>query len=235
MKKYYKLIVLLLFVALTGCALYTDTGYGYYTVHNSTGISCAGQGHCGLDFYEVGTPSGTTYHCTPLCNVVAPVNPPITCISKYTYDNLINKGQSWVVVSPQQDTNNSPSDLQVTFTATTSKTVTVTDGQRVIGSLTGSASIPLIATVTASVKAEINRSVSQSITVAIGNSPDLVIPPGKTGYANYGVRVQITSGHLYDKGKCEGKKSDAGIDITYVPIAAGWCVWIDGQPPCSSL
>jgi len=75
----------------------------------------------------------------------------------------------------------------------------------------------------------------QSVTVAIGNSYNVTIPAGKTAYGNYGVKVQVTSGDFSDTARCEGQKSNWGTDVTYVPIASGWCVWLSNQPACSSL
>jgi len=87
---------------------------------------------CGTDFYE--EINGKIYHCSAFnCDENDPVNPFVTttasntCVPNYVYDNLVNEGQSWIVVSQQQDQNNSTSPAQVTFTSTTSKTVTVTD------------------------------------------------------------------------------------------------------------
>lgn len=219
---------------------------GYYIIHNGTRTPCNGfSSNCGDDFYEVETPSGITYHCTSAygdtCDVFHPITPPATspqCVPKYVYDNLINEGQSWVVVSQQQDQNNSPSPAQATFTSMTSKTVTVTDKLDVIANLNvtvaGDAG-SLIGIITLNVKAEIDHEVTQTVNAAIGNAYDFSVPPGETAYANYGVKVQITGGHLYDKAGCKGKKSDWGTDVTYVPIASGWCVWLSNQSACPSL
>jgi hypothetical protein len=246
MRKHYRLIILViasLFLSLiiVGCgapAVYHDTKYSYYTIHNGIKTPCnGGFSNCGNDFYEVGSPSGSIYHCTPMCNIFAPTYvSPTTCIPNYAYDNLVNDGLSWVVTSRQQDTNNTVSPAQVTFTSTTSKTVTVTDKLDVIAKLGGDADI-LIADITLNVKAEIDYEVTQTVDATIGNAYTVSILPGETAYGNYGVRVQITSGHLYDKAKCEGSKSDSGMDITYVPIDTGWCVWTSNQSPslCPSL
>ncbi len=153
------------------------------------------------------------------------------CTPNYVYDNLVNKGLSWKVVSQKQDQNNSTSPAQVTFTSTSSTKVTVTDELGLALSADGS----LTKVITASVQAHINHSVSTSVTTTIGNSTNFSIPPGETAYADYGVRIQITKGHFYDKARCEGDASDRGTDITYVPIADGWCVWTSSTPPCPSI
>lgn len=91
------------------------------------------------------------------------------------------------------------------------------------------------ASIAASVKATINHAVVKSITTAVGDSVTVTIPPKETAYAIYGVEMQAASGHLYDKTKCEGNKSDAGMDTTYTPISAGWCTWdSDESDPCPS-
>ncbi len=163
---------------------------------------------------------------------------PSPCHPSYVYDNLVNEGQSWEVVEQQQDQNKSPSSLRVTFTSKTSKTVTVSDKEDLTITVDGSANAsvgPIDATITARVKLQINHDVFQSVTTTIDNSVTYTIPAGETAYANYGVKIQITSGHLYDQAGCEGKKSDRGTDVTYVPIAPGWCVWTSDEPSCSSI
>ena len=243
---------------MAGCDTAPHQGAQFFVVHddgtanacdptkpNDDPYSCSYNNSSGA--YEE-TYNDQTYNCwdtlgcdedhplaiTPLAVASPTVASPATvCAPNWVYDKLVDKGQSWEVASRQEDTNNSSSPLSVTFTATTTKTVTVTDEEQFTAN--ASISVDIIATITAGVKAQINHSVSQSVTVSVGNSPVLSIPPEKTGYANYGVSVQITSGHLYDKAQCEGNQSDAGTDITYVPIAVGRCLWVEGQTPCPSL
>jgi hypothetical protein len=243
--KRLSLLLVFLFVVLTITGCGTINGSDFYMVKDGKKISCdiwtsPSVGGCGNVYYEIY--NGQTYACgfSTGCNEDQPAVDDVgassstQCTPHWTYDHLTDKGESWIVVSPLEDTNNSPSLLPVTFAATTTKTVTVTDSAGVITSLTASADA-LIATITASVRVQINHTVSQSVKVAIGNSPVLSIPPGKTGYANYGVKVQMTSGHLYDNAKCESGKGDWGMDTTYIPIATGWCLWIDGETPCPSI
>jgi len=163
---------------------------------------------------------------------------PVPCQPHYIYDNLINIGTSWIVVNQQQDQNNTTSPIQVTFTSTTSRTITVTDKLGLTQTSTSSEEVSGEAiqdTITNSVAVAINHSVSRSVTATIGNGTVITIPAGKTAYGNYGVRVQVTDGRLYDQADCEGENSYFGPDITYVPVATGWCVWISGQPSCPSV
>lgn len=233
------LFFLLAFIT-TGCSGYNGHGNNPYTIQNGVKSSCNPDifgNSCGNDYYEV--TNGQTYHCTYWtgCDESNPVTPPVVtaqCVPNYAYDHLIDKGQSWEVVNQQQDQNNASSPVQAVFTSTTSKTVTVSDKLDVIGTLNITSPTP-IGVITANVKAEINHEVTQVVNATIDNSTSVTIPPRETAYGNYGVRVQITSGHLYDTAKCEGNKSDWGTDITYVPIAAGWCVWTSTQPTCPSI
>lgn len=140
--------------------------------------------------------------------------------------------------TPQVDQNNSSSPIQGEFTSTSAKSVTVTDKLGITQTSTNSLKVPLEVitdTVTNSVSTTINHSVSNSITTTIGNNTTVTIPPKKKAYGNYGVEVQITDGRLYDQNGCEGANSYFGPDITYVPFATGWCVWISGQPSCPSV
>jgi hypothetical protein len=248
MQKHYRLLTMtaiLLLVALitTGCDTYYNIQGGKLTKCGDFG---SGDHNCGGPHYQ-SSDGQTFYYCsswwTMGCSLATPpVNQPTTssagCKPEYAYDNLINEGQSWEVVSQQQDQNNSSSPAQVTFTSTTSKTVIVTDKLDIITNVNvtaaGDAGI-LVGVITANVKAEIDHEVTQIVNATIGNSYNFSVPPGETAYANYGVKVQITGGHLYDKARCEGQKSDWRNDVTYVPIASGWCVWTSNQPACPSL
>jgi hypothetical protein len=254
MVKCYGLIATLLFLAFMTTACDTVTDYNIIQGHKT---DCQVGGWfanpfstapaCTYPYYESAThDDGTTSYmkCGVLrvsCQAIVPTTvttPTMQCKPEYAYASLTDEGQSWVVVSQQQDQNNSTSSAQVTFTSTTSKTVTVTDKLDVIANLNvtaaGDAGI-LVGVITVNVKAEIDHEVTQTVNATIGNSYGFSVPPRETAYANYGVRVQITSGHLYDKSRCEGQKSDWGTDITYVPIASGWCVWLSNQPACPSL
>lgn len=163
---------------------------------------------------------------------------PAPCKPQYVYDDLIDMGKSWIVVNQQQDQNNSTSPTPATFMSITSKTIKVTDQQGMTetsGSSLGVNSEDIQSTITHSVQYQINISVSLSVTTTIGNSTTVTVPAGKTVYGNYGVKVQITDGRLYDQAGCEGENSYFGPDITYTPIAVGWCVWISGATPCPSV
>lgn len=225
------LVVLTLLVLMAaGC----DPVYSsfHYTYENGKKIPCNWNAlQCGNSSYE--DYGGKTYHCTALqCDEAYPVTlpQPSSCSPNYVYDTLNDKGQSWKVVDHEVNQNNASTPVQVTFTSETATTVTVTDELGVTLSAKGSVGV-----IEAGVEAHINHSVSISVAVTVGNGDTFTIPPGETAYANYGVKVQVTSGHFYDKAKCEGNKSDWGTDITYVPIAAGWCVWTSDQSPCPSI
>jgi hypothetical protein len=224
------LIVVFVVLALlmAGCGSAT-----YYTFHNGTKNQCgsAGTPDCGNDYYAVDNTNGMTYHCTGTpCFLTDPVTPPWNCSSKYAYENLADKGTSWKVITQQQDQNNSSVPAQVTFTSNTETTVKVSLDVHLSASADA-----LLDVVYVSVKADINVSVTKSVSVTVGNSYNFTVPAGATAYGNYGVKVQITSGHLYDKATCEGKNSDLGNVVTYVPIAPGWCVWTTDETPCPSI
>lgn len=155
---------------------------------------------------------------------------PVPCKSKYAYATPVNEGLSWVVIDQLQDQNRSTTAAQVTFTSKTATTVTVTDQAGVTETAKASALV-----IEESVQVQINISVSLSVSTTIGNNYTFTLPPGKTVYANYGVRVQVVNGHLYDQAGCEGNKSDWGADLSYLPLAVGWCVWTDTDPPCPSI
>lgn len=189
---------------------------------------------------SISTPTPTP-QATPSCFLwvfSCTTSTPVPCQSHYVYDDLINMGESWIVVNQQQDQNEFTYSIQATLTSTTAKTVMVTDKLAFTTSYSESVGVSedgIESTITESVKTEINHSVSRSVTVTIGNDTTVTIPVGKTVYGNYGVRVQVTDGRLYDQAGCEGTQSYFGPDITYVPIATGWCIWISGQPPCPSV
>jgi len=248
------LLVALLFLAsiVTGC--------GYYTVQNGTQINCTPGADCGNSYY-LDNGYGNTYHCdssgcdtsnpiTPpaaspaACSCSAPPasiqqNTPTQCVPNWIYDQLTDKGIVEEVITKQENVNSIASPAQETFVATTSKTVTVSDELNFVSSASFHAGadidigVDIGASITASVKLNINHAVVKSVTTIVGDSVTVTIPAKKTGYAIYGVRMQTTSGHLYDKGGCEGNKSDAGTDTTYTPITAGWCTWdSDTSDPC---
>ncbi|HLZ56622.1 MAG TPA: hypothetical protein VKR06_06715 [Ktedonosporobacter sp.] len=258
MMKRYGLAVILLFLVLTitGCSAYDGENNNPYMVVDGTATPCklpattpnsdSSQypGRCSYNYYEV--KDGKTYACSGWggCDEDNPVTPPAVtvaspsagCKPHWTYDQLVDKGVAWKILSsPQESVNNTTSPEQANFSVTIARTVTVTDEKQFTASLGASAKLAIV-TITASVKQQVNHSVSQSLTVTVSNSVTLSVPPKETAYGNYGVSAQITSGHLYDTAKCEGSQSDVGTDVTYVPIAVGWCTWFSNQPdPCPSI
>jgi len=247
MKKRYRLISfmivsLFLVLTITGCnasdGYTTTTPFHPYTVVNGKKAPCDNDAigyTCGSRYYW--DDNGKTYACDTWgvwngCDPSHPVTPPITqpvCVPNYAYDNLADQGQAWEVISRQENANPSTSPAQEAFIAKTSKTVTVSDELDLTASASANADIA-IASITASVKAKINFKVTQTVDTTIGNADTVSVPAGETAYANYGVKVQITNGHLYDKAGCSGGKTDYGTDITYVPIDSGWCIWFSNQP-----
>lgn len=72
---------------------------------------------------------------------------------------------------------------------------------------------------------EIDAQASTSVTASISNKITITVPPLSTGHGNYGVSMQVTSGHLYTN-RCGGK--DYGEVISYAPLFSGWCTWVAG-------
>ncbi|HEX8731712.1 MAG TPA: hypothetical protein VF725_06585, partial [Ktedonobacterales bacterium] len=66
-------------------------------------------------------------------------------------------------------------------------------------------------------------------TASFGNDTDVIVPAGQTANGIYGVKVQVTDGHLYDKKPCANRAKDYGNVTTYIPVASGWCIWFSGE------
>src|SRR5205085_2981510 len=88
---------------------------------------------------------------------------------------------------------------------------------------------------------EINREVTTSISTSVSNSAPIAIPPFGEGFGNYGVKMQIATGHLFG---INSSKKDYGSVISYTPIATGWCTWTEtaqeiinrsGVDPCHEV
>ncbi|HLW01593.1 MAG TPA: hypothetical protein VKT82_23250 [Ktedonobacterales bacterium] len=149
------------------------------------------------------------------------------CAKSYTYDHLTDMGKAQVITDQEQDYNGSSGVETVKLDATKSATVTVSVSE----TTTISTEVDLDAVV-AGVQQEVNSSVSFAVTASISNSPEIQIPAQSWGYGNYGVFVQVASGHLYSF-KCH---KDYGPNVkTYTPIAAGWCTWVTGGSSCASV
>ncbi len=143
------------------------------------------------------------------------------CQPQYVYDHIADQGRMLVVTDSEQAGNNSGRDATFTLTAERSTTVMVSADTGVEADL---------GAIVQGVRAHLNVSVSTSVTASIGNTTTITIPPGETGYGDYGVFVQLASGHLYGP-NCG---QDYGAHVTSrIPIRAGWCVWVTGESPAS--
>lgn len=249
----FSAIVTLLCTMLAGCGTATTTPTGtpctsynslcyYYYNHAGTPIACTVDGVSGNDcsttsgpYYEYDTLNGKTIECSADPNWICPTSKLVTPVAQcpppnFVYDTLVNKGQAWKVVEQDQDQNGTSGLVQATFTSTKSDTITASASVSVPGHADA-----VIGVILASVEAHINTSVRASVTTVVDNNYNLTVPAGKTAYGIYGVRVQVTSGHLYDTKSCGGSKADYGTVISYIPIAIGWCVWLSGQQPCPTV
>jgi hypothetical protein len=212
----------------------------YYYVSNGTAIPCDvvddpfTLNYChntSGDYYEYY--EGTTILCTDAecdnstSNVA--VSPPQLCkpAGKSVYANLANGGQAWEVVNQQEDQNTTRQPITTRFISTSASTVTTS----VSADLTVNVDA-LLGTIFVSVHAELNASVTKTASTVVGNEVTVTAPAGATAYGIYGVRVQISSGHLYQTNSCGAETTNYGSVKAYVPIASGWCVWLSGQTPC---
>ncbi len=173
----------------------------------------------------------------PVQGAPAPPQLPVTstsalCNVQYHYDNVVNEGESQVVVDHEQDYNGTSDYSDVTLTAEKSGTVEVSAEYK----LTQKLGVSLEDVITASVEEELGVSLTISVTTSIGNGYTYHLGPHKFIYGNYGVFVQIASGHLYSTNpQCLSDESDWGTVLVYVPMGAGWCVWTSDNPPCSTV
>src|SRR5690242_8754101 len=129
MLRHYKSVVIIpillsLVLTIVGCG--ADTGGPGGTcgvngnVTNARGCLAYNYPYHNIgDYQNCVTDWGTadTLSCPPPSSDLGNITPPpSSCTPNYAYDHLIDQGQSWVVVSHQQDQNNSSSPAQVTFT-----------------------------------------------------------------------------------------------------------------------
>ncbi|MDG4770392.1 hypothetical protein [Solwaraspora sp. WMMD792] len=176
------------------------------------------------EFYVYVTSTDTTLRCDE--SSCAEAAAPVDCTGSVNYDDLKDHGIAWKVVSQEHNENATGSPVEVTFTSTKSETVEV--NTELSFEAKGDA-------VVAAVRAEINRAVSESVTTSIGNSTTMTIEAGQTGYAIYGVRMQVTEGRMRNVNVCTDASEDLGQVTTYVPISSGWCLWTSDQPPCRTI
>jgi hypothetical protein len=171
--------------------------------------------------------SGSHKNCEETDN--NPVNPPSTITASTTcptpsfaYSNLVNESTGWVVADEEVDQNTTQTTATATFSSKKSTTTSITlnvDMQAYANAILG--------VVFAGVQAKVNFALVKTSTAAIGNSFSAQIPPNSTIHAIYGIKMQVTSGHLYMLNPCGSQKYDQPSAESRIPIAPGWCVWID--------
>jgi hypothetical protein len=186
-----------------------NTKGDFYFYYNGNTYSCASHVYC------IGTKVSSSEPCSP----------------KFVYNDLVNDGQAWKVVNRQTDQNTTQNAITINFSSTSATTVSVNIAASASINVGGSLDA-VFASVYANVHAQINASVSKTVTTVVGNAVTVTIPAGETAYGIYGVSVQVTQGHLYQSNTCGSVKPDYGDVQTYVPLAAGWCVWLSGHTPC---
>lgn len=183
----------------------------------------------------------------------APSPPPASCQLQYVYDHVVNGGQVQEVVDTEANYNGTSQAQNMQFIATKSQTVTVSQSTLSIQQFQAQAELNGIAIVDDAVVHaqaeaiydsvhEINNSVVMTKTATIGNQFNVVVGSWTWGYGNYGVYVQVASGHLYSQ-NCPGQFKDLGNVLTFTPIRVGWCVWVrgpnlftdGGQSPCPTI
>ncbi len=210
----------------------------YYFVSGSTAVACQvdiSKDLCSNtkgDYYNYSSVLNNTYLCRrhDMCPQTEKVDPPVSCEQTASYDDLIDEGEAWRVVSRQQSENTTSGPVTVSFVSSSSSEV----------SIEWSAELKLDARVVspvvlAGVQAGVNRSVTESVTAAVGNTFTLELAAGKTAHGVYGVKMQVTSGRLRTTKPCQGGAKDHGTVKTYLPISPGWCVWVSGDVPCATI
>lgn len=174
---------------------------------------------------------GKTYACaTQNCANGDTASAPESCSPKYTYNDLVNEGQAWRVINQQADQNTTSGPVTIDLSSTTA--TTVSESASVELSVNADALLDIIFV---SVHAQINASVSKTASTVVGNAVRVTIPAGMTANGIYGVRVQVTKGHLYQSNTCGSAKPDYGNVMTYVPLSTGWCVWLSDHTPCQAI
>jgi hypothetical protein len=238
-------VALVLALVVSGCSSSSTTPTGnqctshalgcYYFVSNGSTVPC----NVGItnyckntagDFYEYVPSTGQTRLCESHvygCVDSRAESAPKSCSPEYTYNNLVNEGQAWRVINKQADQNTTSGPVAIDLSSTTA--TTVSESASVELSVNADA---LLDVIFVSVHAQINASVSKTASTVVGNAVRVNIPAGMTANGIYGVRVQVTKGHLYQSNICGSAKADYGNVTTYVPLSTGWCVWLSGHTPC---
>lgn len=206
----------------------------YYFINDGKAIACKPsrtnlcQNTAG-NYYDYSSYFGKTFLCEDhiACFESKVVTVPKLCSPRFMYDNLANGGQAWQVVNQQADQNSSERPITIRFISNSASTISSSVSARVTVNADA-----LLGVVFASVQAQINASVTRTVSTVVGNEVAVTIPPGMTAYGIYGVKVQVSNGHLYQSNSCGAAKPNYGEVQTYVPIASGWCIWLSGQTPC---
>jgi hypothetical protein len=167
------------------------------------------------------------YGCLGVGMHAVSVPTPQLCSRAFKYSALTSSGQAWQVVNRQTDQNSTDQPVTTRFVSNSATTVTASASIHLSASADA-----ILGVVFASVHAQVNASVTRVASTVVGNAVSVHVPAGATANAIYGVKVQITRGHLYQSNSCGPGKRNYGVVRTYVPISPGWCVWLSGQPPC---
>ena len=221
------------------CTLYKSYGSSdgcFYFIKNGTAVACQFgktdpcQNTKGdfYDYYDGKTYVGGNHNLASFS--LTAVATPELCSPKFTYDNLANSGQAWQVVNQQEDQNTTQQTITIRFSSTSATTISTSASVNVTANADAALGVVFV-----SVRAQINASVTRTASTVVGNEVTVTIPAGMTAYGIYGVKVQVTGGHLYQSNSCGTAKPNYGDVQTYVPIAPGWCVWLSGQTPCRVL
>jgi hypothetical protein len=139
------------------------------------------------------------------------------CTSAWSY-SITGRGadSQQGVGAAQSDHNGTASAASVTFTSTTSGTVSATSS--------GSSDIALSIEV-ASIASHFGISATVSKTVTVGNSITISVPAGKSGNGQYGAwRAYVTGLEKFTNNNCVVTTSSA--KNIYAPYKVGWNTWI---------
>lgn len=115
----------------------------------------------------------------------------------------------------QSDYNGTASNATVTFTATTSGTVST--------SVSGGTNVGLSVKV-ASISSNYGISASASMSVTVGNQIQIIVPPGHSGNGDWGAwRAYVTGIERYYSSTCAVTSSHS--TTVYSPYKRGWRTW----------
>lgn len=151
-----------------------------------------------------------------------PALPP-NCQTHFKYDHITDKGVFQKVLYREAASNQGDAGITAQFSAQKGGSVSITVGTKISIKVTP----PMLAAVLEGT-AEINSQVVNTSTASVGNTVTLTLPPHEYGYGNYGINVQVTSGHLY---AIDCSKQDVRNATFNVPFSQGvWCIWTSSTP-----